>query len=475
MASERLSERGAPVQITLFGAAGEVTGSAYLVTTSRARVLVDFGMFQGGRDDDERNVVPRGLSPRDLDAVVVTHAHIDHTGRLPLLPKAGYRGPFFATQATIEMADLLLQDSARLQAGDLRYANRRRERAGLPLLEPPYDEDDVATVVGRFKALPYGQPVTVAPGVSVEMVEAGHVLGSASIRLTAVDDGRTKTVDFSGDIGPDGAALLRDPAQIGPADLVFLESTYGDRDHRSIDETEAELAEVLGAAVARRGKILIPSFAVGRAQSILFYLADLIGRRAIPPIPIYLDSPMAIKATAIYARHPELADEDWDEDHERRRLRRDLASLVTCETADESRALNDKKGPCVIIAGSGMCTGGRILHHLRHNLWRRETAVLIVGYQSVGTLGRALVDGVDPVTIFGEPIAVRASVHTINGLSAHAGQSGLLEWLAPLAAARPRVVLTHGEERGRAALARKVEALHGIRCELPAFGETVVL
>ncbi len=463
------------MQITLFGAAGEVTGSAYLVATARARVLVDFGMFQGGRDDDERNVVPRGLAPRNLDAVVLTHAHIDHTGRLPLLPKAGFSGPVYGTPATLETAELLLEDSARIQAGDLRHINRRRQRAGLPLLKPPYDEHDVAKVVRRFTPLPYDQPVEVAPGVRVELIEAGHVLGSASIRLTADDGGREKSVVFSGDIGPTCAPLLRDPARFAEADLVFLESTYGDRDHRPLAETEAEFAAVVKDVAARRGKILIPAFAVGRTQAILFYLAELFRRRVVAPFPIYLDSPLAIKASQIYARHPELADEDWDEEHERRRLRRDLSSLVLCETADESRALNDERGPCAIIAGSGMCTGGRILHHLRHNLWHRETAVLIVGYQGVGTLGRALVDGVDPVTIFGEPIAVRASIHTINGLSAHAGQSELLAWLEPLAAAGARVALTHGEERGRAPLARLIEQRYRIKCELPAFGETIVV
>ncbi len=463
------------MQITLFGAAGEVTGSAYLVTTAQARVLIDFGMFQGGRDDDERNVVPRGLAPRDLDAVVLTHAHIDHTGRLPLLTRAGYSGPIYGTPATLETAALLLKDSAGLQAGDVRHANRRRERAGLPLLEPPFDEGDVDEVIKSFKELPYDEPVTVARGVRVQMIEAGHVLGSASIKLTVEDEGREKRVVFSGDVGPVGAAILRDPGQVSGADLVFLESTYGDRDHRPIAETEAELRAAVTVAVAQGGKILIPAFAVGRAQTILFYLAELFGQGAVKPFPIYLDSPLAIKATAIYARHPELADEEWDEEHERRKLRRDLATLTMCETSDESRALNAVRGPCAIIAGSGMCTGGRILHHLRHNLWRRETAVLIVGYQGVGTLGRSLVDGAESVRIFGEPIAVRASVYTINGLSAHAGQSGLLSWLTPLAAGRPRVVLTHGEEQGRTALARLIKERHGITCELPMFGETISL
>lgn len=463
------------MRITLFGAAGEVTGSAYLVVTAQARVLVDFGMFQGGRDDEARNIVPAGLEPRKLDAVVLTHAHIDHTGRLPLLARAGYRGPVYGTTATGATAELLLLDSARLQAGDVERANRRRQRAGLKPLQPPYDEDDVRKALARFTPLPYDEPVAVAPGVNVELVEAGHVLGSASIKMRIEEKGSVKTVVFSGDIGPRGAPILRDPGRISGADLVFLESTYGDRDHRPIDETAAEFADVVRTVARRRGKILIPSFAVGRAQAVLYYLAELFRSGTVAPFPIYLDSPLAIQASRIYLRHPELADETLDEVHERRQLRRDLATLVLCETSDESRALNDIRGTCAIIAGSGMCTGGRILHHLRHNLWRPETAVLIVGYQAEGTLGRALVDGARTVKIFGEPIAVKASIHTINGLSAHAGQSELLEWLEPLASGRPRVVLTHGEERGRAPLSRLIEARYGINCELPSLGDTIVL
>jgi metallo-beta-lactamase family protein len=432
-------------------------------------------MFQGGRDDDERNVLPAGLRPGSLDAVVLTHAHIDHTGRLPLLARTSFRGPIYGTPATLETAELLLQDSASLQAGDLWRANRKRQRAGLEPLEPAYDESDVAAVVARFKPLPYDKPVTVAPGVQVTMVEAGHVLGSASVVMTAVDADRKKTVVFSGDIGPTGAPILRDPGRIEAADLVFLESTYGDRDHRPYAETEAEFTQVVREAARRRGKILIPSFAVGRTQTILYYLARLFHSRAVHPFPIYLDSPLAIKATALYNRHPELNDQELDDPVEQAQLQRNLATLKLCATSEESRALNAIGGPCVIIAGSGMCTGGRILHHLRHNLWRRETAVVIVGYQGQGTLGRQLVDGADLVTIFGEPVAVRASVHTINGLSAHAGQSGLLAWVAPMAASGARVVLTHGEDRARAPLARLLEERHGVQCELPELGSTIVV
>jgi metallo-beta-lactamase family protein len=463
------------MRITMFGAAGEVTGSAYLVETSQARLLVDFGMFQGGRDDEERNVVPAALDARRLDAVLLTHAHIDHTGRLPLLPRAGFRGRVYGTEATLEAAELLLEDSAGLQRGDLRRANSRRERAGLDPLPAPYDDDDLRDLFGRFTPLPYDAPSLVAPGVTAQLVEAGHMLGSASIKLALQDGDRTRRVVFSGDIGPVGAAILRDPGRLSGADLVVLESTYGDRDHRPIAETVAEFERVVAEVARRGGKLLIPSFAVGRAQAVLFYLARLFNSGKVRPFPIYLDSPLAIKAKALYDRHPELNDETLDDPGELRQFVRDLRTLELCESADESRALNGVRGPCAIIAGSGMANGGRILHHLRHNLWKPDTAVLIVGYQGEGTLGRALVDGARTVRIFGEPVAVRATVHTINGLSAHAGQSGLLDWLAPLAATAPRVLLTHGEERARVPLARRIQELHGITCELPSYGEAVIL
>ncbi len=463
------------MQITLLGAVGEVTGSAYLVTSERARVLVDFGMFQGSADNEARNVVPPGLDPRTLDAVVLSHAHIDHTGRLPLLPDAGYRGRVYGTPATLEMTELLLRDSASLQASDARRENRRRERAGLAPVKPLYDENDVAAIVARFTPLPYDTPVLVAPDVQATLVESGHILGSASIKLTVAEDGREKRVVFSGDIGPIGMPFLRDPAPISGADLLIMEATYGDRDHRPLADTEAEFAAVVRAAVAERGKILIPAFAVGRTQQLLCYFAELFRTHAVAPFPLFLDSPLAIKALKLYAQHPELADAEATELQRSGQLRRDLATLEPVETAEESRSLNERRGPCAIIAGSGMCTGGRILHHLRHNLGRRDTAVLIVGYQAQGTLGRALVDGARSVTIFGEPIAVRAAIHTINGFSAHAGQSELLAWLAPLAASRPRVVLTHGEERGRAGLAGCIQQRFGLTAELPAFGARLQL
>jgi metallo-beta-lactamase family protein len=467
--------KGIPMHITLLGAAGEVTGSSYLVTTPRARVLVDCGMFQGADSDSRRNLLPRDLDPDALDAVVLTHAHLDHSGRLPLLARHGYARSVYATPATIDVAGLLLADAARLQESDAARANRRRQRAAQEPITPLFGEAEVAAIMPLMRALPYEQPASIAPGISVRLVEAGHILGSASIILTVRDGGREQVAVFSGDLGPRGAPILNDPARITAADLVVLESTYGDRDHRPLAETVAELADLVTQAALNRSKILVPAFAVGRTQDILYHLAALFRAGSAPPLPVYLDSPMAIAATDLYLKYPGLADAEARAVSRRGELWRGLETLRPCVSAAESRALNDVDGPCVIIAGSGMCTGGRILHHLKHNLWRPKTQVLIVGYQAAGTLGRSLVEGVPRVRIFDEEIAVKAAIHTLGGFSAHAGQSELLGWLAPMAPTHPQVILTHGEERARTALAQLIAERFAITAELPLLHDVVIV
>jgi metallo-beta-lactamase family protein len=464
------------MQITVLGAAGEVTGSAYLVATPRARVLVDCGMFQGSVDDDQRSHLPRDLRPRELDAVVLTHAHLDHSGRLPLLMRQGYHKPIYSTPATIDVARLLLADSARLEESDVVRTNRKRARAGLKPIAPHFNEADVAAVTRLMQPLPLDKPASIAPDVRVRLAEAGHILGSASVILTVADGGRERTVVFSGDLGPRGAPIVNDPARIDAApDVVFLESTYGDRDHRPLADTVAELAGLVKQAAAQRSKILVPAFAVGRTQDILYHLAGLMRTGEVPAIPVYLDSPLAIAATELYLKYPNLADAEARAVSGRGKPWRGLETLQLCESAQDSRALNTVGGPCIIIAGAGMCTGGRILHHLKHNLWRPETMVLIVGYQAGGTLGRLLVEGARRVQIFGEQIAVRAQVHTLGGFSAHAGQAELLDWLAPMAAARPHVALTHGEERARVALAGRIADRFGIAALLPLRNDSIAV
>jgi metallo-beta-lactamase family protein len=460
------------MQLTVFGAAGEVTGSCYLLTTDRAQVLIDCGMFQDAAVDVRRNQLPHDLAAGQLDAVVLTHAHLDHSGRLPLLARSGYTGPIIATPATIDVAALLLADAAKLQQGDAARINRKRERAGRAPIMPLFDEQDVAALLPLFRPLPLDQPAPIAPGVTLRFVEAGHILGSASVILTIAEAGAEHTLVFSGDIGPRGTPILNDPAQITvAADLVVLESTYGDRDHRSLAATVDELGELVREAARRRSKLIIPAFAVGRSQEILYHLAALIRHDAIPALPIYLDSPLAIKATELYKRYPGLADAESLAVRAKHGLWRGLETLQLCASAAQSRALNRQSGPCIIIAGAGMCTGGRVLHHFKHNLWRPETLVVIVGYQARGTLGRVLVEGAKRVKIMDETIAVRAQIHTLGGFSAHAGQSELLAWLTPMTANRPQVILTHGEEPARTALAAQIAQRFEIAAELPLWGD----
>lgn len=465
------------MKVTLHGAAGgEVTGSAYHVQTGRANLLVDFGMFQGMANAHDHNRVPAGLDVAKLDAVLLTHAHLDHTGRLPLLTRQGYQGPVFATPATIDITSLILHDSAKVQAQDLARLNRRRERAGEDPVAPLYGPAEVDQLMTLAQPVPYDRPVNVAPGVRAWFLEAGHLLGSASIRLEVDEGERRRTVVFSGDLGPKGAPILRDAECVRePADAVFLESTYGDHDHRPFADTLAEFRELLAKAVEAKGKILVPTFAVGRAQLMLVLLAAFFRRGELPRFPVFLDSPMAAEASRIYLDHPELFDEELTALNGERPLRADLETLRITTTADESKTINDVPGPCLVLAGAGMCNAGRILHHLRQNLWKPETRVLIVGYQSEGTLGRQLVEGAKHVSIFGEKVMVRARVHTLGGFSAHAGQTDLLAWFDCLAGSRPRVFLTHGEPRGREGLARQIRDRYRLEAALPELGEVLEL
>jgi metallo-beta-lactamase family protein len=463
------------MKITLHGAAGEVTGSAYHVQTNEASVLVDFGIFQGRELAAGANVVPPQLDPGKLTSVVLTHAHLDHTGRLPLLVKAGYRGPIYATPASLELAKLVLEDAGKIQEHDSERINRKRAERDEPAQPPLFTIADVAGVVALFKPLPYVNPTTVAPGVTVRMYEAGHLLGSASIEMEIAEAGKKKTVVFSGDIGPRGAPILRDAACLTRADLVFLESTYGDRDHRSLADTVKEFREIVAKAVKAKGKILVPTFALGRAQQILYHLAEMFDDGVVPRFPVILDSPMAIQATEIYVRHPELYDEDMKRMVKERGLLQRLERMQHSVTGEDSKKLNDLPGPCIILAGAGMANAGRIVHHLRHGLPLAGTDVLIVGYQSPGSLGRHLVDGDKEVSIFGEHVPVRAAVHTLGGFSAHAGQTDLMEWFSCPAHQRPRVVLTHGEEKGRKPLAQLIQQRYGIQAVLPMLGDVIEL
>lgn len=459
------------MKIKVLGAGGgEVTGSAYLITTGNSKILLDCGIFQGGKQAELLNKFNPG-EISNLDAVLITHAHLDHTGRLPLLSKMRAPAPVFCTEATKELTSLILRDSAHVQEMETRRVNRKRQRAGLKAIQPLVSAEDTEDIIGRLIALPYDKVFQVTSDIKASFAEAGHMLGSSSIQLFVTEDGKKKRLVFSGDLGPKGAPILRDFEELHDADAVFMETTYGDRDHKPLNDTVAEFVAIVSEAVAGRGKILIPTFAVGRAQLMISILASMFRAKQVPPFPIFLDSPMAIDASKIYTKHRELYDDELLEFIRERPMAEDLKTLKMCPTAEDSMAINDVPGPFMVLAGAGMCNAGRILHHLKYNLWKPETHVIIVGYQGTGTLGRLLVNGAKKVRIFGEEVAVKATIHTLGGFSAHAGQKDLLEWFSPLAAVKPRLFLIHGENGPREALGGLIREKHGIEPVYPELSQ----
>jgi metallo-beta-lactamase family protein len=458
------------MKLEFFGAAAEVTGSCHILRVGGRQVLLDCGMIQGGRKDEARNADPFPFDAAKIDAVVLSHAHLDHCGRLPLLVKRGFRGPVHAQEASCELVAVLLADAAHLQERDAEYKSRKTGKRVKPL----YTIAEGEKVMRQMRAVKYREMFEVVPGVRVRFRDAGHILGSCSVEVWIEEGGEERKIVFSGDLGQYDTPILRDPEPIDRADMVLMESTYGGRRHRSRDETVAELGEILTSRRSRQGNILIPAFSIGRSQEILYQLGKHYEEWELDRFRIFLDSPMAIEATQIYWHYPHLYDE------EATRLRREnggmplLPNLSLSRSPDDSMAINRIRSGAIVIAGSGMCNGGRIIHHLKHNLDRAETQVLITGYQAYGSLGRRLVDGQAAVRIHGRDIPVRASVHTVGGLSAHGDQDDLARWYENMQN-RPPVYLVHGEVEAQQNFQTYLSGRCGAEVHLPKPGDVLDL
>jgi metallo-beta-lactamase family protein len=470
------------MHLELFGAAGEVTGSCHILHVDGQRILLDCGMIQGGRKSEARNRDPFPFEAGEIDAVVLSHAHIDHSGRLPLLVKRGYAGPIYAHPATRDFGWIMLKDSAELGERDTENENRKRRRKGLKPIDALYSVDDAEQACMQMQALSYGETREVARGVRITFRDAGHIMGSCIVEVDIKEGGTQRKLVFSGDLGQYDTPILNDPDSIAQADLVVMESTYGDRRHRDRSETMAEIAEIIADASHHHGNILIPAFAVGRSQELLYQFSKHYDEWQLGRWQIFLDSPMAIEATDVYRRYPQLYDEEASRLHAQSQYARLLPNLAMSRSADESRRINQMKSGAIVIAGSGMCTGGRILHHFKHNLWRPESHVIIVGYQARGSLGRRLVDGHDYVRIHHETIRVRAKIHTVGGLSAHGDQDDLVRWYEGFEN-RPPVCLVHGEPDAADAFSKRLDksgaswvakAEPGMRIELDGLEERPV-
>ena len=468
-------------KLTFFGAIEGVTGSMYLLQTGKSQILLDCGLFQGRREEEAANSEPLPFNVRDIDAVVLSHAHLDHSGRIPLLVAEGYSGPIYMTWPTCDLIEVLLKDAASLQERDVEWENKRRKRAGKEEIEPLYRINDVEEALSFCEGVNYYQRVSITDNVDIRFLDAGHILGSAIVEIYIHEAGNDKKLVFSGDLGNSQAALLRDPDTVETADIVLIESTYGDREHRSMDATLSEFESVIEDASQNGGNILIPSFAVGRTQEIIFRLGELYQKGKLRHQVAYLDSPMAIAVTEIYHRYQEVYNAE-DKTTIQRKSKQSRSSLKSLHaflpilrystSTQESMALNKLEGGAIIIAGSGMCNGGRIRHHLKHNLWRKQSHVVFVGFQAIGTPGRALVDGATTFKTGGEEIIVRAQIHTMGGFSAHASQSQLIQWLDSFKGTKPKLYLVHGEEDAKLALQKEVSK-RGWSANIPKLKESI--
>lgn len=452
------------MQVTCHGAAGSVTGSCHLVETNSSRFLIDCGMFQGNKTLTRLNYEPFPFDPQTIDFVISTHGHIDHCGLLPKLTKNGFNGTVYATPATADLLPVMLGDAAYIQEKDTEHENRRRERKGQPPREPLYDRTDADQVTGLIQPLNYNTSMKVNDEITFRLRDAGHVIGSAIVELYVKEGAREIKTVFSGDLGQWDVPIIEDPTYIWNADYVFIESTYGDRNHQKLAPRKEQLLEHIVKTYNKGGKLLIPCFALERTQELLYTLSELMNEtEGFPPMDVYLDSPLAIKITEIFKKHPDLYDEDA-----RARTDKpfDFPGLICTPSVDESRKANAMTEPAIVIAGSGMCTAGRIRHHLKHGIWDPKNTVLIVGYQAPGTLGRILLDGAEEIKMMGMKLVVKADIARIGAFSAHADKDELTGWLSAFKEKPKRVFLIHGEEKTLASFSSSLEEI-GFDTQIP--------
>ncbi len=465
------------MKLTFLGAAGMVTGSCTLIEHNDLKIVVDCGMFQG-RDHDLTQTMPCHAS--DINAIILTHSHIDHSGHIPMLVKNGFQGVIYSTSASRRLAELLLYDCAHIQQTEMNWKNKKLIRAGKPPEEAIYDREDVTQTMRLFSSAEYGEVIDVGADVTLKFYDAGHLLGSSIVRIELTDtNGKRRGLVFSGDLGNDSRPLLCDPDHVTDGDCVVMESTYGARTHEGLDNTKEELKSIVNSTFARGGKVVIPAFAVGRTQEILYHLRELFDEgafRGYEHCPVFVDSPMAVEATKLFE---EYADSYFDEDT-RSVLRRGddpiiFDQLTLSVTTEESRRINAYKGSCIIISASGMCDAGRIKHHLKYNLFNSKNSIVFVGYQAEGTLGRRLLEGAKKVNIFGETVSVKAMIRKISGISAHADQPALVKWISHFSPSPATIFLNHGDPDSTEALSKLVEETTKVKPIQPKIGETFEL
>jgi len=464
------------MKIEFVGGARSVTGSSYILRDNDFTIMIDCGMFQGKRELRDRNFMPLIYNPSSIDAVLLTHAHIDHSGLLPKLVKTGFSKKIYATKATCDLCSVMLPDSAHIQEMDIKYLNKKNKKLNRDIIEPLYTVKDAEETLKYLVNVDYGNIVQIHPRIKARFRDAGHILGSSIIELwiTSSDlkKGTTKIV-FSGDIGPKDQAIVRDPEIIDEADILIIESTYGNRLHKSKQDTYREFKEIINNAYNNKGNIIIPAFAIERTQEIIYTLAQLFDKKEIPSIPVYIDSPLAISATKIFQNNSNCFDEDMKKILLNGNSPLDFPSLHYTQTTEDSKHLNEQAAGSIIISASGMCTAGRIKHHLKYNLYKPDSSIVFVGFQAEGTLGRKLIDGASQVKLYGEDIAVRAKIYTLGGFSAHADMNGLIEWIGNIKNRNLKVFVVHGELDSSMHLADKIRSEMGYTVYVPEWGEIV--